>query len=371
MAVEQGRVVEVNIITSGSEATQDHAIGATVLHLEDTADFDDDGGRIWIEGTVGSYKARDDDADTITLVNPLSIDVPDETQVFLYPLSKEKWATVIMEDGDDAVLARIPMFLYQKVEDGVRDEEEQESCLLELEGSEWVIRDIIGLEDDSGSKPWDDTFEITVAGGQELQLTNIPQDHSEHVYVNGVYYHESNGWARTSEQTITVGSDMGLRPGDEVTVEYLYIGKGEPKAIQIIPWDSLGWRVLRDLPNSDSANYSSPSFDDSTWGTAQMKITWDSGKNLKTWARKWFPAAKSVTMHLDIEDHADVYVNGTRVISQAYKGPGIANDDRTIEYEIPESVLNESADNLLAIVAFDDTASNSGMNCDLWGVPIT
>lgn len=167
---DQGTVVEVSSIQVGDEVVRDHATGETTLFLSDVADFDDDGGQISIEGVVYTYTSKDDDASTLTIPSPgLSAAVPDDTQIYVYPLAYEKWATVIVEDGEDAVLARIPMSMEANVDDGVRDDSEQESATVVLRGNEWEVADIIGISDNTrlggGAKYLDDLLDVDAPAG--------------------------------------------------------------------------------------------------------------------------------------------------------------------------------------------------------------
>lgn len=179
---DQGKIVEVSIEHIGNETIQSHAMGETVLYLNDTADFDENGGEVSIEGVVYAYKSRDDDTSTLTLSDGVSLTaaVPDETRVLLYPLAAEKWATVIVEDGEDPIVARVPASLETYVLDIIREQNEQESAIVALEGDEWVIQDIIGISKEtatgSGAKILDDLDDVTVTAGTVTDRQHLSYD---------------------------------------------------------------------------------------------------------------------------------------------------------------------------------------------------
>jgi hypothetical protein len=143
---EQGKVVAVYVVPTGDELELDAVLGQTVLQLSDVADFSEVGGQVQINETVYPYMEIDDELNTLTLATGLVEDVPVDTKVFLYPLSNEKWAMVQVVDIEEPVDARIPHQLTDLFEEGIKDLGAQDSVAMVLEGSDWVIRDVIGKE---------------------------------------------------------------------------------------------------------------------------------------------------------------------------------------------------------------------------------
>ena len=223
MAVEQGKVAEVQIIPAGSEAAGDHAINDEVLLVDKVDDFEETGGKVSVDGTVLSYTGIDYDVKGLLLASPLSAAVLDETDVILEQYSEEKWATVIIEDGSDSEFARIPMFMAPDIEDGIRAEEDQESCLIELEGNEWVVRDIVGMSGTRSSEVlfFNDSKILEDSSDGSIRLTHVPMEMSEHVYWNGLYQPQSE-WSRIGKSVTLLDPETILTAGDEITVEYAY-----------------------------------------------------------------------------------------------------------------------------------------------------
>lgn len=182
----QGTIVEVSISPTGDELDADAPAGSTTLLLGDVGDFAEEGGILQIEIDVEdedpetpevetltlNYASIDPEAGTVTLAAPLETTIPMNTFVYLYPRSEEKWAMVDIEGWDDALLARIPHYLHAEVSDEVRDPEDELSAVVRLDGTEWVVDDIIG---DSQALIFGDTFGshmiISQAGIRAYQAT--------------------------------------------------------------------------------------------------------------------------------------------------------------------------------------------------------
>lgn len=170
--LQQGILTEVTQITLGSETATSHASGATQLQVYDTSDFSEEGGYLKIlidvEGGVPPeppeggevdpnvaveishiliYSTKNDDTNFITLVDPLPEAIDAETQVFPLPLTIEKWAQVLIDDDDEAIVARIPYTISPTVETGIRGENEYEGVTVQLQGMEYVVVDMPGKAD--------------------------------------------------------------------------------------------------------------------------------------------------------------------------------------------------------------------------------
>lgn len=68
-----------------------------------------------------------------------------------------------------------------------------------------------------------DSFVLTKDGPQDVSLTYLPLDHSEHVYVNGLYQRAEVTWTRDSRKISLLATPYPPRNGDAVTVEYAYL----------------------------------------------------------------------------------------------------------------------------------------------------
>lgn len=67
-----------------------------------------------------------------------------------------------------------------------------------------------------------DIFPLTTGGAQDLTLSFLPLDESEHVYLRGVAQLPGTDWTRDG-QTLHVLSPMDARSGDDLWVEYAYL----------------------------------------------------------------------------------------------------------------------------------------------------
>lgn len=139
----QARVLDVSEIRSGSELTVDTPLGASVLSLYATSDFNDEGGQVEIDEHVYSYSTKDDDLSTITLTTPTVVAYNADEEVYLYPATMEKEA-MVQVDEEDAVMARVPHTLYDAMEAVVRSEVESEAVLIYNEDGDWVVHDVLG-----------------------------------------------------------------------------------------------------------------------------------------------------------------------------------------------------------------------------------
>lgn len=138
----QASVLSIIEIKIGTELALDHIAGDPILSVYDTSDFSDNGGQVEIEGVLYDYVSKDDDLDTLTLASSLPIDMPMDAEVYLYPAAYEKEA-MCQIDQEDSVMARVPHQLVGSLEAIVKDLYKQESVQVYMDGSEWVIHDVI------------------------------------------------------------------------------------------------------------------------------------------------------------------------------------------------------------------------------------
>jgi len=155
-----GQVLEVSTTPAGDELASPHLTGSVILTLTDVSDFTDSGGTVLIQDTTYDYIAVDREALTLTLSAALTADLDEAEKVYVYPLADEKWAMVEIQDDEDVILARVPHSLYDRMDLGVRDPEDQEAVNVELQGGDWAIIDIIQ--------------EIPTVNGSFLDPTTLP-----------------------------------------------------------------------------------------------------------------------------------------------------------------------------------------------------
>lgn len=144
-----GRIETVWVERYGCHLIADAAVNDTVLPVSSTADLDEDGGQLQeVEsGTILDYATIDPEADTVTLTDPLAAALSDGDTLRVYPLTDDLMAHVRLDDAEDdeePLTARVVHSLRTVIAEGVR-EDEKESVLVEETGSEWVVRDVIGI----------------------------------------------------------------------------------------------------------------------------------------------------------------------------------------------------------------------------------
>lgn len=147
---DSGTVVSVATTTLGDELASDHAAGATTLTVKDAVDFSEDGGWLTIGAETVYYTSAVDDEDNDTGV--LTLDTAtanaylEGERVILDPPAYEKTAQVMVGDFGEAVEATVPHTLWDKIADGIRADGEGEVVTLTLEGTEFVVSDVVGSE---------------------------------------------------------------------------------------------------------------------------------------------------------------------------------------------------------------------------------
>lgn len=146
--MSQGKVLSVAKRLIGDFTATASLTGATQILLHDAANFDESGGMLTIGDVQYGYTFFDPENpenDILVLSPALTADVPEDEQVLIFPPSEQKWATVFIEDENDAQLALIPHNLQDKFLEGVRDEDEQETVRIEVTDRGWMVTDIEAL----------------------------------------------------------------------------------------------------------------------------------------------------------------------------------------------------------------------------------
>lgn len=142
----QGRLVNVTEVTAGSELADTLASGETSVILYDASDFDEEGGTLQIGTEIIVYTDVDMEQDSLTLAVGPTGNYDTDEQVFVYPPTAEKEAMVQLDGEEEPVLCRVPHNLLGVIEDAVRDGVDRESVLVELQGSEYVLVDVLADE---------------------------------------------------------------------------------------------------------------------------------------------------------------------------------------------------------------------------------
>lgn len=131
-----------------------------------------------------------------------------------------------------------------------------------------------------------------------------------------------------------------------------------------------GWRY-KQVPLGDSADYSSPSYDDSSWSIGQMPFASAPGQpyaaangfpaimntywplNSGMWIRKKFTVTTNsiLSMEIFIDNIADVWVNGVKLVS------GANTTQSKVSFQIPSNVLHVG-ENTIAMKGTDDAQTS-------------
>lgn len=142
--LEQGTIEAVEEQQLGDELVGDVAIGDIFMLVSDADDFEEAGGQLLVDDELLSYSGIDDDAGTLWLTSATTAAHSAGTPVWVAPDARERIASVRLDEDGEAITARVPHALYDRVPEGVRDPDAQESVLLELDDGEWIIDDVLG-----------------------------------------------------------------------------------------------------------------------------------------------------------------------------------------------------------------------------------
>lgn len=143
-ATEYGIIQAVTEEVAGDELDADVAAGGLTLTLGDALDFNEDGGQLLLGVEVLPYASADLELNTIELTTGPAAGWPAETPVEVYPQTVERIALVQLDLDGEAVEARVPHALFDRLPLGTRDGGERVS--LGLDGGEWVLGDLLGQQ---------------------------------------------------------------------------------------------------------------------------------------------------------------------------------------------------------------------------------
>lgn len=173
MTSSVARVVAVITEPAGSVLRSDATSGDTLLEVENAADFNEEGGQIYLEDdSVLAYTMSDTDTDILALAAPLAADVwvqgdPDGDRGYfigVYPLSMEMKAVIIFEDdNDEGIQATIPLELQSYFVEGIREVHEREAVIVDDESGEWRVTDVADEKTIRGDRVNPEGLEYPVA----------------------------------------------------------------------------------------------------------------------------------------------------------------------------------------------------------------
>lgn len=125
----EGRLIAMSQVPFGSTVTADAPVGATVLEVAETGDFDEDGGQLaTVDGLVYDYIAVDEDAATLTLATGLTAALTVDDPVNLYDselagVIVEYVGLVLLDDqdpGDEPIEVTIQHSLVDLLAETIR-----------------------------------------------------------------------------------------------------------------------------------------------------------------------------------------------------------------------------------------------------------
>lgn len=144
MAILEGRVLSVGTANLAEQTTYDHPFGEVYLNVSDAGTFDDQGGEVILDGNRIAYLSVNIEESHLLLAAPLPVSVPDGSLVEVFPPVPEKYATVELPGEGDAVPVSVPYALSELLPDGMRDEDRQETVLVDWLAGQLSILDVLG-----------------------------------------------------------------------------------------------------------------------------------------------------------------------------------------------------------------------------------
>ena len=149
MSYQQGRIQIVYKEYLGGYLEELPSVGATQLVLDSCFDFNESGGEAVLQGSgqLVTYTGYNEDTSTLLLhpSTPISGTVENLEFVAAMPSGYIKYAQVLLQEGEEPVVARVPHALDVLLIEGIRTKDTGfESVSIERDSSEWVIKDIVG-----------------------------------------------------------------------------------------------------------------------------------------------------------------------------------------------------------------------------------
>jgi hypothetical protein len=141
MAQAIGRITNVYNAAAKSELSANVAVGAGAFPVYDAYAFEPSGGIVLLNGVTYAYSSVDLENNILSLTDPsapLSAQSQDD-EVVVVPAGYTKWAMVDLGDGDEGVRALVPFGMRDRLDDGIREEADQESVMLSDASGRWEI----------------------------------------------------------------------------------------------------------------------------------------------------------------------------------------------------------------------------------------
>lgn len=165
----QGKLQDVMVVVNGSQLEVTTTAIDTVIYLSDIDDFNETGGLVSLGEDVNGVpnapvtylavaEVEDYNLDSEGTQNPpicsmtLSAAVgsilAEGTRVYLYPYSEAKIAHVLLTGNEDEpVECLVPHYLASYLDDGVRQQEEEETVIVDVDDTgDLVITSVVGIE---------------------------------------------------------------------------------------------------------------------------------------------------------------------------------------------------------------------------------
>jgi hypothetical protein len=138
MSTVQGFITNVWIEPAGTELVANVLATDTVLQVDDAYPFETSG-TLTVNGVSASYVGVDYELNTITLSLAFGTTASIGDEVNVSPAGQRKWAMVASDDLDEGVRALVPYAMSQQVNDGMREDWEQEQVLISDEDGRWKV----------------------------------------------------------------------------------------------------------------------------------------------------------------------------------------------------------------------------------------
>jgi hypothetical protein len=231
----------------GAVLTADLAVGDSVIHVDDVADFDEDAAErdarilLGVDSTQDgnldaatatslAYVTCDDDASTVTLTAPSTVAASSGDRVYVQdPISGlpvVDYVVLVAHDDGDTTGDALPVTLTHAIAAGVSDLSDldgQSITFEEDDDGELIASDLPGLNASTGEvRGYQDALTVTALGDQILHLTYKPLPNTTvHLYWNGIFQTDDQ-WSRDGWD-ITIPDGAGIiEVGDQLVAKYLY-----------------------------------------------------------------------------------------------------------------------------------------------------
>lgn len=150
MTTLAGKVVNVYTRAAGANVAEAFAIGSTYVSVDSAYPFEEEGGTVAINGVEFNYSGIQfsvpvvnesfDEVDRLVLIGTATVAGEVDDFVSTYPASTYRLCQVQLPDSDEGVQAVIPFAMSAIfANDGIREDEAQESVYISDEEGRWVV----------------------------------------------------------------------------------------------------------------------------------------------------------------------------------------------------------------------------------------